>query len=42
MPSEMEGILYGKTADFSAVVLRGGKDSVGKELVRFDSAGVCC
>ena len=37
MPSEIEGILYGKTADFSGVVLRGGKD-----LVRFDSAGVCC
>ena len=40
MPSEIEGILYGETVDFSGVVSRGGKDSVGKDLVRIDSAGM--
>ena len=35
MPSEMEGIMYGETAEFSGVVSRGGKD-----LVRIISAGM--
>ena len=40
MPSEMKGNLYGKTLDFSDVISVGGKDSIGKDLVRIDSAGI--